>query len=117
MKKPSHYVECEGFNRDKKHKSYGKYSSNIMLMNIKPIFLPIFHHTDETLNAHSASVEAPLTECETRQIKFYQICAITLYEEGDKKYTKIFIPGTSFVCSLPPEEVDKKIISLSVCTK
>lgn len=82
-------------------------------MNIKPLFLPIFHHTDESSNAQIAGVEVPLSKCDTRKIKFYQICAIAPYEEGDKIYTQIFIPGNEFVCALTPDEVDKKIVFLS----
>lgn len=84
-------------------------------MNIKPVVLPIFHHTDESYDAmRLLDKEVPLEEVEVRKVKFFSIVAISPYtDEKGNNYTSIHANGSEYICALAPEEVDKKIVSLS----
>ena len=84
-------------------------------MNIKPVVLPIFHHTDESYDQMKLlNIDTPLEEVEVRKVKFFSIVAISPYtDEHGKQYTSIHANGSEYICALTPEEVDKKIVSLS----
>lgn len=100
------HLLTESFKKNQEDKKY----TNMF----KGVFLPIFHHTDESIEKRDAGLDWKYEECRLEKIKFYSIVAISpLYErEVNTGYTEIHANGEVFICSLKPEEVDKKIISL-----
>lgn len=77
------------------------------------ITLPIYYNTDETSNASGAGVEVPLKEYIVKDMFFYNIDAISDFENvrTGEMCTEIHCGDRSFICPLPKEEVDAKITS------
>lgn len=84
-------------------------------MDIKRIMLPVLFNTDATMQKKDAGIKVNRDEYEVRKVRFYSIDAICAESEDDKLTgnTEVYSCGTIFICNLTPEEVDKKIISLS----
>lgn len=74
------------------------------------VSLPIFHQTDESEKLKICGKDFDLEDaCEKREVVFYNINAISPYNEDDKQYTSIHSNGTEYICSLSVKEVEKRI--------
>lgn len=62
------------------------------------IILPIYHHTDESANLEDLELDYELSECDVKDIIFYQINAISVHKVDGKDYTHIHANGTSYLC-------------------
>ena len=80
---------------------------------MQPILLPILHHSDNTATFKEMGIDYSLDECETRDMTFYHINAISPYYENDKEYTNIHTNGSEYICTLLIKDV-KNIIKNSI---
>lgn len=71
--------------------------------------LPVFFHTDETANEFELGVKYNITECEVRQVVFYDITAIAPFFKDGKEFCTIHTPSGSFIARRLMSEVEKLI--------
>lgn len=74
-----------------------------------PLKLPIFFHTDSTRILQDTGVDYKLDDCETREMSFYQIAALSPYIDYDddkKEYCRIHTNGDTFLCLFNVKEVE-----------
>lgn len=76
---------------------------------MRPIELPIFHHTDESHTLKDCGIDYSIQDCEIRQITFYHISAISPYKEGDKEYGCVHSNGQEFICKWDYETTKRLI--------
>lgn len=74
------------------------------------VVLPIFFRTKEMADAPE-DVEFKFTEYDVKDMIFYDITALGVYEEDGIKYTTIHTPGSNFYSPKPILEIDKIIMN------
>ena len=77
-----------------------------------PITLPIYFNTDETTSLSDLDIDYPLSDCEIRDVKFYNIAVLLpMFDDLDdnKPYTTIISNGEKFICPLTIKEVEAQI--------
>jgi hypothetical protein len=79
---------------------------------IKPVTIPIFHHTDQTANLEEMGLDdkTSLEDCEERDMTFYNIDATDYYLENDIKYGSIICGGQVFISPWDKERIDQEIL-------
>lgn len=74
-----------------------------------PLKLPIFHHTDKTSELSKLSIDWKINDADLKDIYFYNINAISPWEEETEDetlyYTSIHSNSSEYICILPVEEV------------
>lgn len=73
------------------------------------IKLPVFYHTEETANEFELGVKYNITDCEIREVIFYDISAIAPYIKDEEEYCTIHTPSGSFIARRLITEVEKLI--------
>lgn len=76
------------------------------------VLLPIFFHTSNTSTLKDLDIDYDLSDCEVRDIIFFNIDAICEYceENTNRKFTSIFAGGNEFICVLQQDKVLEKIL-------
>lgn len=77
---------------------------------MRPLELEIYTYGEEQFQAVGLEIPIPIEECEKRKMLFFNIDAISIYEEDGKKYTSIFSGGTNFLTNL-----DYKTVAEMIC--
>lgn len=71
--------------------------------------LPIYFHTDATRRLEEADIDYDTDQCQLKDMIFYTISYLSIYEENGKVYTKIGSNGEFFICPLSRVEVEQLI--------
>lgn len=77
-------------------------------MMLQAFIVPVFFHSDETLNMKHGDVDFPLSQCEQRDFYFYHINGIAPYydaEDGDREYASIHTNDSEYITPYPVEEL------------
>lgn len=83
------------------------YSINLFTM--KPLELPIFHHSDQTASLMDLDIDFDIKDCTVKAMTFYSINAIGIDHQDGKDYGLIFSNGDSFTSPLSYAELKNKI--------
>lgn len=81
----------------------------INLCTMKPLELPIFHHSDQTASLTELGIDFNVEDCTVKAMTFYSINAIGTDHQDGKDYGLIFSNGDSFTSPLPYVELKNKI--------
>lgn len=73
--------------------------------------LPCCVYTEEATDQLAIDENAKILHlCSIRDVSFLQISYFGSYVEDEVEYTEISSGGVIFYCTLPPEEVEKRIL-------
>lgn len=81
-------------------------------MMLQAFIVPVFFHSDETLNMKHGDVDFPLSQCEQRDFHFYHINGIAPYydaEDDDKEYASIHTNDSEYITPFTVEQLAKEL--------
>jgi hypothetical protein len=77
---------------------------------MKPVFIDVFIHTDETDSLKKSGLPVNLKDAKIEPIKFYVINAISMYtDEAGNKWGCVHSNGSEFISPMSAKELDKLI--------
>ena len=79
--------------------------------------LPIYFHTNDTSSLKELGIEYKLSDCQIREIDFFNIGAISDYIDDsiEESLTSIFSNGFEFICVLDRKQTLQKILESKIC--
>ena len=78
-----------------------------------PIALPIFMHTAETASMNKCGIDIDMTDCEVRDLVFFNINAISAYTDDryslPSPFSEVHANGSEYICALSIGELKQKL--------
>jgi hypothetical protein len=73
------------------------------------ITLPILHHSNTTATLKELALEYSYADCDTRQVTFYTINAISPFTDEGVNFSSIHSNGTEYICTFSYGELWEKL--------
>lgn len=78
--------------------------------------IPIFFHTDQTAMLKDLNVEYSFEDCEVRQVAFFSIVAVSVYDDDKGNYySSVHANGGEYISPLSKHEVIEIIKTANSC--